>query len=253
MLDTKELAAATALIVREHVEAATAPLLAANSALVERVAALEARSPERGEKGETGERGADGRDADLDAVATLIGEAVTRAMAAIPAPERGEKGEPGDQGAQGEPGASGAPGADGKDGCGIKDLLIDRDGALIATFDDGRTRNLGEIVGKNGIDGAPGKDGRDGMGPEDIAMTLMEDGRTLRFGFSKGDTEYAFQIPFPVMVYRGVWQEGRKYEEGDTVTWGGSLWHANKTTSGKPDAGDWTLAAKRGRDGKDRA
>ena len=52
-LDAKALAVATADIVREHVAAATAPLL-------ERIAALEARQPEKGEKGEQGEPGEPG-------------------------------------------------------------------------------------------------------------------------------------------------------------------------------------------------
>ncbi|BAO90691.1 hypothetical protein [Caballeronia cordobensis] len=57
----------------------------------------------------------------------------------------------------------------------------------------------------------------------------------------------------PVMIYRGVYQAGETYRAGDVVTWAGSLWHCNATTDSKPDAGGdaWTLAAKRGRDGKD--
>src|SRR5690606_21509906 len=50
------------------------------------------------------------------------------------------------------------PPAAGKDGAGIADLLIDRDGNLVATFTDGRMKSLGVVVGK---DGAPGRDGAD--------------------------------------------------------------------------------------------
>jgi len=302
MLDTKALAAATALIVREHVDAALAPVLAENKALRERMEALETApivsakditveispyfeemldarfsalpapvdgkdgidgkdadpaqikamidevvatlpAPERGEKGETGERGPEGpsgKDIDMDQVKRLVDEAV----ASLPPPVPGE---PGPQGIKGEPGE---PGRDGKDGAGIADLVIDRSGNLVATFTDGRMKEVGLIVGKDGRDGIDGKDGVP-FGPDDIDMTLMEDGRTLRIAFSKGDTEYAFQVPFPAMIYRGVWREGQEYAEGDTVTWGGNLWHANKETGGKPDCGDWTLCAKKGRDGKD--
>jgi hypothetical protein len=35
------------------------------------------------------------------------------------------------------------------------------------------------------------------------------------------------------------------------VTWAGSLWHCDKATKNKPGTDDWTLAAKKGRDGKD--
>jgi hypothetical protein len=40
---------------------------------------------------------------------------------------------------------------------------------------------------------------------------------------------------------------------GDVVTFGGSMWHCNAATEEKPGDGSaaWTLAAKRGRDGKD--
>lgn len=250
MLDTKALAAATAQIVREHVKAATDPLLAANKALADRIDILEVRQHERGEKGEQGlqgERGfdgADGKDADPSAIATLVDEAVARAVSALPTPERGERGEAGEKG---------EAGANGNDGAGIADLVIDRAGSLVATFTDGRMKNLGNIVGKDGRDGNPGKDGENGMGPEDIGLTLMEDGRTVRFSFDKGDTEYAFQIPFPVVIDRGVFSEGKEYEEGDGVTWGGSYWIAQRATGHKPDGPDsgWRLAVKRGRDGKD--
>ena len=57
----------------------------------------------------------------------------------------------------------------------------------------------------------------------------------------------------PAMLYRGVFREGDGYEQGDTVTWGGSLWFCNERTKEKPLDGSkaWQLAAKRGRDGKD--
>lgn len=57
----------------------------------------------------------------------------------------------------------------------------------------------------------------------------------------------------PAMIYRGVFKEGDEYAQGDTVTWGGSLWFCNEPTSDKPIDGakSWQLAAKRGRDGRD--
>src|SRR3546814_14384476 len=51
---------------------------------------------------------------------------VDKAVAALPAPEKGDK------------------------GLGVKDLLIDREGQLVATFDDGSTKALGRVVGKGG-------------------------------------------------------------------------------------------------------
>lgn len=83
-----------------------------------------------------------------------------------------------------------------------------------------------------------------------------ERGFTVRITRSS-DTADATSFVMPVLIYRGVYQAGRVYEEGDVVTFGGSLWHCNEPTDTKPEgditghAGAWTLAAKRGRDGKD--
>lgn len=64
----------------------------------------------------------------------------------------------------------------------------------------------------------------------------------------------AFDVP--VMIYQGVFKLGQEYRPGDTVTWAGSLWHCDEQTQDKPgETGSkgWTLAAKRGRDGRDKA
>lgn len=56
----------------------------------------------------------------------------------------------------------------------------------------------------------------------------------------------------PAMIYCGVYKDGTEYKCGDVVTWAGSLWHCNEDTSEKPGipTAPWTLAAKKGRDGK---
>jgi hypothetical protein len=58
---------------------------------------------------------------------------------------------------------------------------------------------------------------------------------------------------FPIALYKGVYVEGTEYEAGDMVSFGGSVWHCNEDTTDKPDGAlkAWTLAVKRGRDGKD--
>jgi collagen type III alpha len=55
------------------------------------------------------------------------------------------------------------------------------------------------------------------------------------------------------VIDRGVYKAGETYEPGDAVTWGGSLWIAQKQTDAKPDTPEsgFRLAVKRGRDGKD--
>ncbi len=60
------------------------------------------------------------------------------------------------------------------------------------------------------------------------------------------------EISLPVMIYRGVFSPG-EHMPGDMVTWAGSLWHCDEPTTDKPgEVGSkgWTLAVKRGRDGK---
>lgn len=57
----------------------------------------------------------------------------------------------------------------------------------------------------------------------------------------------------PTFHYEGTWESAKEYAAGSFCTHGGSLWHANATCCGvRPgDGAGWTLAAKRGRDGKD--
>jgi hypothetical protein len=52
--------------------------------------------------------------------------------------------------------------------------------------------------------------------------------------------------------YRGVYEDGADYEPGDFITQDGTMWHCNAATRAKPPGPDWTLAVKRGRDGRDR-
>lgn len=130
----------------------------------------------------------------------------------------------------------------GDDGIGLADALIDKDGALVLTFSDGRTKTLGLVIGR---------DGADGLGPEDMKVSRVGE-RGVEIALIRGEIEHSFEVEFPFPIYRGVYQDG-EYQAGDLVTWGGSLWHADKATCDKPGTDDWTLAAKRGRDGKDAA
>jgi hypothetical protein len=57
----------------------------------------------------------------------------------------------------------------------------------------------------------------------------------------------------PGLEFEGVYQDGKSYDRGHLVTFGGSSWHCNEATTTKPGDGSkaWTLMVKRGRDGKD--
>ena len=140
--------------------------------------------------------------------------------------------------------------------------MIDRDGGLILLRSDGSSLSAGTVVGRDGVDGKDGTNGVDGKGGEigppglgfdDLDVALHGDGRTVVLGFMRGEHVKRFEIALPAMVYRGVYEAGRRYAPGDTATFGGSMWVCNAPTDAKPGETEktWTLAVKRGRDGKD--
>jgi hypothetical protein len=107
--------------------------------------------------------------------------------------------------------------------------------------------------GKDGANGQNGKDGADGFGFDELVVEQTGD-RQFAIKGIRGDRVKQLGIAtFPVQIQRGVWLEGKSYEQGDVVTWGGSSWHCNETTTTRPGDGSkaWTLVVKRGRDGKD--
>jgi integrin beta 3 len=141
----------------------------------------------------------------------------------------------------------------------LTDALIERDGRLVLVFADGSSRAVGQVVGRDGVDGKDGADGQDGamgqpgLGFEDMTLALDDNGRTLRVTFDRGDAMQEFQLDFPVLIYRGVYRPETDYVRGDAVTFGGSAWVCGQPTQARPGEteGAWTLAVKRGRDGKD--
>ena len=91
----------------------------------------------------------------------------------------------------------------------------------------------------------------DGVSDVDISMNGQRN-FIVTVNRASGASEKKF-FDIPTMVYRGVFKSGDEYLPGDTVTWGGSLWHCDEQTQDKPgETGSkgWTLAAKRGRDGR---
>jgi integrin beta 3 len=160
----------------------------------------------------------------------------------IPAGPQGEKGIPGDPGTPGDLGRDGTNGADGQKG---------EKGDPGEPGRDGRDGPIGER-GKNGRDGIDGKDGKDAIGFEDIAMEYDGE-RAFTVRFVRGERAKEFNFTLPLVLDRGVFKEGETYQRGDSLTFGGSLWIAQKDApEGKPGlSDDWRLACKRGRDGKD--
>lgn len=83
----------------------------------------------------------------------------------------------------------------------------------------------------------------------------MTDERTLTITSQLSDGELETQtIAIPVVLDRGPYADGKSYEQGDAVTYGGSMWIAQKAApTGRPgDEGSdgWRLAVRRGRDAK---
>jgi Collagen triple helix repeat (20 copies) len=190
-------------------------------------------------------------DAELGVLAAKV--AALTAIEPVPGPPgpagdagpQGEKGADGAQGPQGErgevgpEGARGEAGERGREGAGIVAAAINREGELMLTLSDGSVLMPGRV------------DGRDGLSIEDLSVE--NDGeRTITLVFSRGDVRKEFSITFPVIIYRGIFEPGRDYAQGDSVTLSGSLFIAQAPTSTKPGASDqWRLAVKRGADGRD--
>lgn len=263
MLDTKALAQATALIVREHVDAAVAPLL-------ERIAVLEGRElvlPEKGDAGEPGRDGSDGKDADPEAVRALVEAAVADAVPvavkaavdALPAPEKGEKGDPGEVGEQGP---AGTPGTDGKDGIGLAGMMIDREGEAVATLTDGTLIKLGPVVGRDGKDGAPGEPGKDGRDGRDLEnFEVLQDGAIVEFVATIGEERRSYEVELPqgpagvdgLDAYpgeaKGLYDPAAEYRALDCVSFNGSEWRAKYDNPGEMPGPGWMVGAQKGKRG----
>lgn len=269
MIDAEAFGAELAGIVK----AATAPLLARLDALEKALA--DRPEPQAGKDGRDGIDGKDGASVTADDVLPVLQRHVDEYLASIPAPKDGKDGADGQDGAPGEPGRDGRDGVNGKDGSpgrdgtdgkdgepgkpgekgadgiGLAGAMIDRDSNLVVTLTNGETKALGAVVGKDGAPGEDGKPGRDGIGFDD--MTLDYDGeRTFTFLFQRGERIEERKFVAPVMLDCGVYRPDTAYAKGDAVTYGGSLWIAQRETKARPDSSaDWRLAVKKGRDGKD--
>jgi hypothetical protein len=84
----------------------------------------------------------------------------------------------------------------------------------------------------------------------DILTTLLRDvfDRVVEL-----ENELSAVKALPAVTYRGVYRDGDEYQPGSMVTFAGSTWHVNEVTRERPGEGSkaWTLAVKRGRDGRD--
>lgn len=158
-------------------------------------------------------------------------------------------------------GDPGDPGRDGKDGTsvtveGVEAMLSGKMAEWALDFErraQGVMERAVERMPKpaDGKDGRDGVDGKDGVGFDDLALDHDgERGFTFRLIRGSEVREYGFTIP--AVLDRGVYREDNDYLKGDAVSFGGSLWIAQRDVPpGKPGQCDgWRLAVKKGRDGR---
>jgi hypothetical protein len=202
---------------------------------------------------------------DGETLRRMVSESVDVAVRAIELPEgpAGPKGEDGRDGADGKDGQDGKDGLDGKDGesvdpktlaemvrAAVAEIPAPKDGDPGQDGKDADPEAIAEMVRaavaeipapKDGKDGEPGRDGADGISSEEEIARLAEE--HVRTAQAKLMREW----------YQGVYERGTVYRMGQGVTWDGILWVANEDTKSTPGSdGTWTLAVKRGRDGRDR-
>ena len=220
----------------------------------------------------------DGKDFDPAMLKQAVEEAVSEAVAAIPVPQDGKSvttedvqpmiqelvsasmPELPDVKSLVNEAIAALPAAEpGKDGENGRDALALE---ILPFIDEGKSYPRGSYATHNGglwraYEKTHGMRGWeclvDGVSGIDIQQSEQRN-FTLTVSRTSGASETkSFDVP--VMIYQGVFKSGQEYLPGDTVTWGGSLWHCDEQTQDKPGgAGSkgWTLAAKRGRDGRDK-
>lgn len=126
----------------------------------------------------------------------------------------------------------------GKDGVGIADVKLNADREVIVKYTDGETKNLGNF------------DGRDGFGLEQFDVDYDGE-RTLKFGFRGEGRTAEHSVSVPLVIDRGIWKDGKTYERGDALTYGGDFWIAQGETGSRPGTDKtWRLAVRKGRDAK---
>jgi Collagen triple helix repeat (20 copies) len=190
-----------------------------------------------GKDGQDGRDGADGKSVALDDLAAVIDSRIAETVSKLPVPRH------------------------------IVGGFIDRSGDLHVTYSDGVSARMGQVVGQDCdmvvvaeqvareiqkivSEWPKPKDGKDGLGFDDLRVEEVDE-RTLKFVFQNGDRFKEFNIYRHGFIDKGIWKAG-KYERGDAVTLGGSLFIAQCDTDKKPgESEDWRLAVKRGQDGKD--
>jgi hypothetical protein len=193
-----------------------------------------------GKDGAPGRDGVDGKDGisvDITAIEAEVSRRVEAKLAEFKQP------------------ADGRDGRDGKQGSAGRDALsID----IMPAIDVTRSYATGTFAKHAGglwraVRGTDGMDGWDCV-VEGVKSIIVEHTAEREFTFVEtrsSGAETRTSVKLPVVLYRGVFSDGRTYEKSDQVTWGGSQWiAATDAPEGKPMDGSksWQLACKKGRD-----
>ena len=157
----------------------------------------------------------------------------------------GIDGKDGAPGKDGERGIAGERGEKGIDGAGVADLLIDRDGVLVATMTDGRMKSLGPVVGKDG------QNGRDGLSVESLDRVYDKEAHEIVERWVAAGQTKELRYPAGGIKHGGYWREGVDAKAAETWTHAGIAWIAKQNTTDKPsrDSAAWEIFANKGRDG----
>lgn len=178
----------------------------------------------------------DGKSVTVDDLMPVLNEIIQEELKKQPTPENGKNGK---------------DGQDGKDALNLEILpTIDTEKSYprgtYANYNGGLWRSFQKTSGIHGWECIV-----DGISSIDIKQTDVRNFSISLFKSSGDCEERSFSVPS--MIYRGIFKAAEEYQPGDTVTWGGSLWHCNEKTRDKPGESSskgWTLAAKRGRDAR---
>jgi hypothetical protein len=227
-------------IIKGYVDKATADLKRSVDILQDRLSALATPvngvDGKDGRDGVDGKNGQDGKSVSAEEINNLIVAAVSKVMAGIKKPKDGD---------------DGRDGKDGRDGRDAGDI------EFLPSINPEKSYSKGTYASHDGglwkaKRTTQGMDGWDCLVAGVKSFDVVKIGeRTYQSILEKSDGQkQTFEFQIPGMIYRGVYRE-QQYEPGDTVTWGGSLWHCDKSTKEKPGCNDsWTLSAKRGADAR---
>lgn len=268
-MDQNELAKKLMDAARDAVKSHTAPIIAENKALRERLAAQDKRIDALvGREVKHGKDGKDGvgiADAIIDRnghlVLTLSGHSETKTLnVGLVVGKDGDNGKDGNHGKDGAKGDVGPKGEQGEKGAkGSKG----EQGLKGDTGEQGEKGAKGDpgTKGEKGIKGEKGEPGKDGItGAKGDTGTPGVNGLDGKDGTIKGEIEHdglrTFTISgqkflLPIPIYKGVFDRETAYDKHDTVTYAGGVWIAQKDTRQTPgaDNSDWKLQVKRGPQG----